>query len=157
MKRRSTAEERLIVHAHMTSQQTIVRDDDVVPDRAIVADVRTDHQEIVISDFGDATLWAAAMNRAVFANHVVVSDLDFRFSFRRERKILRRRANNRAMPDEVVSPDRDISLDDNVRLHDCLLTNHRLWSNHRKRADLYVGANSRARFDKSRRMNFRGG
>ena len=114
MKCRSTAEECPIVHADVTGQQTIVGDDDVGPDFAIVADVSPRHQEIFVADLGDTALRAAAMDRAVFTNHVVVSDLDFRVSFQRERKILRRRADNRSMSDEVVGADRDISLNDNV-------------------------------------------
>ena len=138
----------------MPSQQAIVRDDDVVPDRAIVADMRPRHQEIVISEFCDATVGAATMNRTIFANDVVVSDFDLRSSFWRERKILRRHANNRAISDKIARSDRDISLDDNVRLHDRLITYHRVRADHRERTDLDVGAELRIGSDKCRRMNF---
>jgi len=93
------------------------------------------------------------MDRTVFADHVVISDLDLRFSFRRERKILRRRANNRALSDEITSANHDISLNDNVRVHDGLITNHRLRPDYRERTDLNIGAELRARIDNRRRMN----
>src|SRR6266566_1619969 len=78
VKCRSTAEKCAVIHAHMPSQQAIVRDDDVVPDRTIVADMRPRHQKIVISEFCDTTVGAATMNRTIFANDVVVSDFDLR-------------------------------------------------------------------------------
>jgi hypothetical protein len=109
--------------------------------------------QIVIADFGDAALRAAAMNRTVFTNHVVVSDLDFRFSFQRERKILRRRADNRSISDEIAGADRDISLNHNVRLHDCPITDGRLRTDHRERSDLDIGSNLRVGIDKGCRMN----
>src|SRR5258707_10416629 len=105
MKCRSTAEECCIVHTHVPGQQTIVRDDDVVSNQAIVTDMRACHQEVLIADFGGAPLRAAAMDGTVFTNHVVVSDLDLRFSVRRERKILRRGANNAALSEEISKAD----------------------------------------------------
>ena len=84
VKCRSTAQKRSVVHAHVTGQQTIVRDNDIVSDLAIVSDMRSDHQEILVADFRRAALGGAAMNGAVFADNIVVSDLDLRFSFRRK-------------------------------------------------------------------------
>jgi hypothetical protein len=153
MKCRSTAEESPIVHAHVTGQQTIIRDDNVVPERAIVANVSACHEKIVVADFGGAALRTASMNRAVFANDIVVSDLDLRFSFRRERKVLRRRANNGAMSNKIARADRDISLYDNVRLHDCVATDNGLWPDYREWTDLDIGSDLSTGIDKCRRMN----
>jgi hypothetical protein len=118
-----------------------------------VADVRPRHQEVVISDFRDATVGAATMNRTVFTNHVVVSDLDLRFSVRRERKILRRGANDRAVPNEIAGADRDISLNDNVRLHDCVIADDCSRPDYREWTDLDIGSDLGVGIDKCRRMN----
>ncbi len=95
----------------MPSQQAIIRDDDVVPNGTIVPDMRSTHQKIFVADSGDTALRAAAMDRAVFADDVVVADFYHRFSFRRKGKILRWRANDRAVSDEVSAADRYLSFD----------------------------------------------
>jgi hypothetical protein len=153
VKCRSTAEESPIVHAHVTGQQTIIRDDDVVPDRAIVANVSACHEKIFVADIGGATLRTTPVNSAVFANDIVVSDLNLRFSFRRERKVLRRRANNGAMSNKIARADRDISLYDNVRLYDCVVTDNGLRPDYREWTDLDIGSDLRIGIDKCRRMN----
>src|SRR5262249_2769761 len=84
MKSRSTAKKCAIINADITGQQTIVRDDDIVSDQAIVAYVRSGHQKIVVADFRRGSFGRAAMNCAVLADYVGVSDLDSCFSFRRE-------------------------------------------------------------------------
>src|SRR5947208_17166079 len=93
------------------------------------------------------------MDRTVFANHVAVSDLDLRFSFRRERKPLRWRANNRALSDEIASANDDISFNDNVRVHGRLITNHRSRPHYREWTDPDVGSDLGMRIDKWARMN----
>ena len=49
------------------------------------------------------------MDGAVFANDILIANLDPRFSFRRERNVLRRRANNGTVSDEITSADDDFS------------------------------------------------
>ena len=49
------------------------------------------------------------MNRAVFADDIVVADLHFCFSFRRKGNILRRRTDDCAVPDEIAAPDCDFA------------------------------------------------
>ena len=155
MRCRSTAEKRAVIYAHMPRQQTIVRDNDVVSDDAIVSYMRTGHQEIFIPDLGDCALRAAAVDRAVFADNVVVSNLHSRVSFRRERNVLRRRANHRAVSDKIAAADYDLSFNYDVRPHNCPLADHCMWSNHRKRTDLDINANARVQIDNRRRMNLR--
>src|SRR6266496_1889527 len=93
------------------------------------------------------------MNRAIFANDIVVPDLDLGFSFRRKRKILRRSSNNYAMSNKIARADRDISFNDSMRLHDRLVTDHRFWPNHRERTDLDIGADLSIGIDKCGWMN----
>src|SRR6266487_3774842 len=92
------------------------------------------------------------MNRTVFTNNVVIADLDLGFSFRRKRKILRRRANNRAVSDKIVGAHRYIAFNDHVRLHDRFIADYHMWPDHRKRTDLDVGGDSRPGIDNSRRV-----
>ena len=82
MKRRSTAEKCAVIYADVTGQQTIIGDDDIISDFAIVADMRACHQEVFVADFSGAALSASAMDRAVFANDVLVADLNLRLPFR---------------------------------------------------------------------------
>ena len=84
VERRATAEKRAVINPNVTGQQTIVRDDDIVADLAIVSDVRPRHQKILVADCRRAALGATAMNSAVFADDVVVADLDLGFSFQRK-------------------------------------------------------------------------
>src|SRR6202035_5222074 len=84
MKHATAAEKRTVADADVATQQTIIRDDDVVSDFAVVTDVRPNHEKIVIADFGDASLSAAAMNRAMLANHIFVTNRDIRFAFGRK-------------------------------------------------------------------------
>src|SRR3981081_1203177 len=117
MKGRSSAEKRLVVHAHVPGEQTIVRNDDVVADLAVVPDVHANHQEIIVADFGRASLRAAAMNCAVFADDVFITDIDLGFSFGRISKVLRRSPNDRAVTDKILFADRDVAFDNDVRLN----------------------------------------
>src|SRR4029077_2827400 len=104
----------------MSGQQTIIRNDDVVSDEAIVTDVRSAHQKILVANFRGAAIGATAMNRAVLADNIVVSYLDFRLSFQRKRNILRWHTDDRAVSDEISTADCDLAFDHHVRLHDGL-------------------------------------
>jgi hypothetical protein len=118
-----------------------------------VTDVRSGHQEIFITDFCGAVLGSAAMNGAVFADDVVVADLDLRFSLGRKRYILWRRTDDRAVSDKISRADRDFSFNHDVRLHDRFVADRHLRSNYRKRPDLGPGADFRARVDNRCGMN----
>ena len=122
-----------------------------------MADVRACHQEIFVADFCCAAFRAAAMNRAVLADDVVVSDLDFRFPFRRKGNVLGGRANDCAVPNEIAGADRDVAFYHDVRLHDRFLTDHSLRSNYRERSDLDISADLRIRIDNGSGMNFHAG
>src|SRR6266576_2424290 len=89
----------------MSGQQTIVRDHDIVSDEAIVTNVRSAHQKILVANFRGAAVGAAAMNRAVLADNIVVADFDLRLSFQRKRNILRWHSDDRAVSDEISTGD----------------------------------------------------
>src|SRR6266436_7552775 len=118
MKDTGAAKKRAVANGNVAAQQTIVCDDDVVSNFAVVADVCAGHEKILVAHFGHAALGAAAMNCAVLANHVFVSNCDIRFSSRRERKILWRSADNSAVSNEVAHADCNVRINYSVRL-DC--------------------------------------
>src|SRR5205807_10566162 len=96
------AEKRTVADADMAAEETIVRDNDVVCNFAVVSDVRPGHKKIFVADFGDAALGAAAVDSAMLANHIVVSNRNGGLAFRRKGKVLRRAADNCTVPDQVV-------------------------------------------------------
>jgi hypothetical protein len=153
MKHTTAAEECPVIHANVTAEQTIVGDDHAVSDHAIVTKMRTCHQKIFVADFCRASVRAPAMNRAVFANDILIANLNPRFSFRRERNVLRRRANNGAVSDEITGPDSDFSLNHDMCLHDRIVADHHFWSDRRKWTDFDIGADSRVRIENRRGMN----
>jgi len=86
----------------------------MIADLAVVADMRADHQKVFVADSGHTSFGAAAMDGAMLPNHIVVSDRDLCFSFRRKRQILRCRADNSAMSDKVTGPDRNAAFNYDV-------------------------------------------
>ena len=84
VKCRSSTEKCLIVYEHVSGQQTIVGNDHVVIDLAIVTNVNANHEKIVVADLRRAAFGTATMDRAILANHVLIADLDLRFSFKRK-------------------------------------------------------------------------
>src|SRR5205814_3009816 len=76
VKARSATDKRAIVDLHMAGQQTIVRDHHAISERAIVTEVSADHEKISIAQNSRAAFHASTMNRAVFANYVVLADLN---------------------------------------------------------------------------------
>src|SRR5438094_6689738 len=153
---RTAAEKCAIIHLNKTGQQTIVRDDDVVSDPAIVAYVGSSHQKILVAEFRRASFRRAAMNGAVLADNVVVADLNFGCSLGRKRNILWRGADHRAVANEITVTNLNFSFDDDVRLNDRFVSDHYLRSNPGKRSDFYIIFDSRSRIDNRSGMNLRG-
>src|SRR5438105_7962181 len=94
------------------------------------------------------------MNRAVFANHVLVSDVDLRFSFGRKRKVLRRRADDCAVSDEIAGAYYDLSFKNRVRLNNRSISDSYLRANHCEGTDFHVLGDLRVWIDNCRRMDF---
>src|SRR5262249_8434516 len=128
--------------------------DDVVSDLAIVSNVGAGHEEIFVADFCDAAISAAAMNRGMLTNHVLVTDFDARFSVWRIRQVLRRRPDNRSVVDRVVRADCDVSFDHNMRRDYRSGTDHNVRANHSIGANYNIRSDVRAWIDDCSRMNF---
>src|SRR4029453_9963566 len=56
VKNATATEKGRIANPNMPAEQAIVRDDHIVSDLAIVADVRAGHQKVLVSDFSGAAL-----------------------------------------------------------------------------------------------------
>ena len=62
------------MNSYISCEQAIVSDDHLVTNLAIVTKVNTDHQEVVIPDASDGSVGSTAVDRAVFAQDIVVAD-----------------------------------------------------------------------------------
>ena len=87
------------------------------------------------------------MNRAVFANHVLVADVDPGFSFGRKAKILRSASDDRTVTDEIICADGHITFEDDVRSNDRFVADLHVRSDHRVRSDFNIGADLRGRIN----------
>src|SRR2546423_5305441 len=137
----------------MAAKQTVVRDEHVISNHAIMSDMRPGHEEILIADFCGAAIGAAPVDGAVLADDVAVPNFDLGISFWRKRNILRRHPDNGAVPDQVSVSGCDLAVDHHVRLQDGLIADRYVRPNYRKRTDLHLVADSRIRIDDSHGMN----
>src|SRR5262249_46694976 len=65
----------VIMNVNVASQQRAVGHDDVIANTAVVGDVRTGHEEVVVTDRGDAVfLLGGAVDRDAFADNVRIAD-----------------------------------------------------------------------------------
>src|SRR5262245_30398815 len=120
-----------------------------------MTDVRAGHKEILVTKFRRTSVGAAAVDRAVLADDIVVSDFDFRLSFRRKRNVLRRHTDDPAVSDGVSAADYNVAFDHDVRLHYRFFADRHMRPNDREWADLHIGGEFRIRIDDCRRVNFR--
>lgn len=87
----------------MTSDERAVGQGAIVADDPIMADMRSDHQQIPVADAGPtATRRSSPVDRDVLAEDVSVADLKRRV-FAAIRAVLRTLAQNRAVADEIIA------------------------------------------------------
>ena len=153
MKHATAAAKCTVVNGDVAAAQTIIGNDDVVSDGAVVAEMRPDHQKILVPNHGGTAFGAAAMDRAVFAKDVVVSDLNGCFPLGRERQILWSRSDDATRSDKVPAADRDGSFKHGVRLDDSSSPNGDVRTDHHVRSDFRVGCYLRPRIDDCGWMN----
>ena len=153
MKSRAAADERLIVDAHVTGKQAIVRNDHSISQRTIMAEVRADHEKIPIAEDGRAPLSAAAMDRAVLANHIAIPKFECAFRCRIKGQILRRRSEDRAVADKIPRAHLHRPFNDDVRLDDAFFSDNRSRADDRIGADLHFSAELRGCINNCRWVN----
>ena len=76
MKDATAAEEGAVGYANISAQQTIIGNDDLVADLAIVSDVRANHEIVVVTNFCSASFSRTAVNGAVFTDYVLRTNFD---------------------------------------------------------------------------------
>src|SRR4029079_19505537 len=136
----ATAEERCIIYPNVTGEQTIIRNDDVVSDLAIVPKVHADHEKISVPDHGRTVLRGPSMNRAMLSNHVTVANLDTALCGWIEPEILRSSTDEGCMADCIPATDSHRTFEHNMRLNQCPCADDDVVTYHRIRPDFDVGA-----------------
>src|SRR5438270_1704700 len=93
------------------------------------------------------------MNGAILPNRIAVPNHHTAARLAFETQILRRRADDRPVADQVLAPDLHRAFDDGVCLHDGVIADHSFRSDDGMRPDLDVCAELRARIDNCVRVN----
>ena len=76
MDRAHTADDHVVIHDNVAAKRGIVCKNAIVADHAIVGNVSIDHQQVVVSDFGDtAPLDRAAMYRDALPDSIAIAHL----------------------------------------------------------------------------------
>src|SRR5439155_19634430 len=100
-----------IFHLHVTAEQYVIDQNAMVAHTAIVPDVRTDHQHVVIADDRLGIVVPAAMDGCVLANPIVAAD-EQRAARVVDMHVLGPAADDGALPDLVVQAERRPAFDD---------------------------------------------
>jgi hypothetical protein len=148
-----SAEEGAIIYPDVTAEETIVRDNDVVPKLAVVSYVHTDHEEVLPPNDGRAVVRGAAMNRAMLANDVAFSNLHPASHLRFECEILGRPADDRTMSDQIPRAKPHASFEDGMGLNRAVVSNHDLGSHEDVGTNFHPLAELGSRFHDRCRMN----
>ena len=137
----------------MPGQCGRVRHNDVIPQLAVVTDMRVGHQEIVIADprYPTAPL-GAAMNIDIFTKDVVMADREKRI-FTLEFEILGLKTDGRKRIKLVALADFRGAFDDDVRLETAALPDVDARTDRAIRADPDLISDHRLGTDNRRRMN----
>lgn len=64
-----------IINLYIAGEQSASGYDRVIANLAVMSNVRMVHEEVIVTDDGRAAFFGAAMDLAVFANDVAVTDL----------------------------------------------------------------------------------
>ncbi len=139
---------------NVAGEKAVVGDDDVVGQGHVMSQVGADHEKAIASDGSGGAFFGAAMDGDVFAKAVAVADADFAVDSRRVCKILRCRADNAAVADEITFAHGDVFFDDRVGLHDATRTNGHVIADDGVRADLDIVAENGGRRDNRGGVDF---
>ena len=124
MEDRPSAKHRSILHLDMPGQQDIVRHHDTIRDPGIMPHVDADHEEVVVADARGSRLLGGAVDGGVFANHVVIPDLDIGGGPRLEREILGISSDDRPITNNVAGTHPDMTGDHGTCLDPTSLSDH---------------------------------
>jgi hypothetical protein len=96
-----------VVNFDITPEQHVIRQDYVVPQSGIVAQVRTNHEQIVRSDKRNRSFFRASMDGAVFPDNIVLTNLHPGAGIWIKAQILWERADHRSVPNPIILSDPD--------------------------------------------------
>jgi len=79
MDKREATEYRIIVHLHMSRKRCIIGKNGIVAHNAIMRDMDSDHDPVIMSDAGNPpALNRAAIKGAIFPDDITITDLQKR-------------------------------------------------------------------------------
>jgi hypothetical protein len=100
----------------VSAKEGVIGNDHMVRDLDIVGQVRPGHQVIVIANTGGPALDGGAVDGAELADGVGIANDHLAGMIGRKRKMLRRGAEDGAMPDTVIVPEADPAREDGMRM-----------------------------------------
>ncbi len=154
MDRREPADDRVIAHFHMPGERAVVGKNDVVPDDAVVRDVRVGEEISAAADPRDRARRSAAMHGHELAEGVAVADAKMR-RLADVFQILRLLADGAEGVEAVAAADLARSARAHVMLQPALRAECHVRADHAVWTDLAVFADLRCRIDDRRGMNLR--
>jgi len=104
------------------AEQRVIRDDHGVSEMNVMCEVRTRHEETIISNDRRASLGCSAMDCAMFAEPIPVADSYLATHLRFKGEILRIAADDCAVTNRVFPAHGDMCANDGVCLDDASLT-----------------------------------
>jgi hypothetical protein len=136
----------------MAAEENVIGTDDIAADFAIVTDVRTGHEHIVVADSRRAFWFHRAMNRDELAECISAADNDSS-DVRRFGNVLRCATDDDMFTDVVVLAECRSVFDDRVRADLASLPNHDVRFDHGKWSDRDILSELSVRTDESQGMN----
>jgi hypothetical protein len=121
---------------HVATEGTAIRENHIVPDRAIVSNVRIRHEETIVSDGGLAGRSRAAVQRHKLAHHDPVANGQRR-RLTGILQILGSTANGRIRVDLAVTADAAAAVDDRMGADARSFTYRDIIFDNRERTDRY--------------------
>ena len=137
----------------MARKLTGVGEDGLAADLAVVREVHVGHHPILVAQArGPGILRRAAVDGDVFADRIVVANLD-PGRLARVLLVLRRRADRGEMPDAVAPPDARMAVEHHVSADPAALPHFDVLADHRIRANLDIRREARAAMHERVGMN----
>ena len=136
----AAADEDAIADGDVAGEEGVIGDDDVITEEAIVGDVGACHEEAVVADGGGVAFGGAAVDGTMFAELVMVADVNEAGGGGIEGEILGIGADDRAVADEIMGAEAGVGGDEGVGLDDGMVPDLGMGFDDGEGADGDVGA-----------------
>ena len=151
--RRHTTDNGKVFHFDVACQRSVIGENTVIADHAVMRDVRIDHQQVIVTHTGDpGILHSAAVNGDAFADHIAIADFGSR-RFTVIFLILIGFADRRELINLVIASDTGMAVHHHVGFQYGAFADFYISANHTKRADLHTRTDYCPCFYDRRRMN----